>query len=284
VEQALGYEIKQQTLLWEKEEPPLQLSTRGWDADKGMTIEQREKESAHDYRYFPEPDIPPLKLKVKSEKLKVKSEKLKVDFDLDTIKSQMPELPQTKRQRFAEQYGFSAADAAILTRDYGLADYTEKVMSELNEWLGSDDVKMDFDGHRAAKLTANWLINNLAPMVNDNWHALKITPENLAEFISLIAAGRISSKAGQNVLKIMFDTGQDPTDVISTENLAQVDDEKDLVEIIKKVIAENPKVIADYRKGKENAVKFFIGAVMRETKGRAKPQKAEELLKKMLSK
>ncbi|MEK9166002.1 MAG: Asp-tRNA(Asn)/Glu-tRNA(Gln) amidotransferase subunit GatB [Patescibacteria group bacterium] len=269
VERALAFEIKRQKLLWEQKKQPLTQSTRGWDDVKGITLEQRQKEEAHDYRYFPEPDIPPIIMKEK--------------IDITVIKNRLPELPQAKRERFHKQYGFSYADAAILTRDYNLADYVEKVMSELEAWIESieqDNKKQPTA--RLAKLAANWLINELAPRIDHKWKRLIVTPENFAEFTALIAESRISSKAGQKILDLMLKTGTDPSDIIAEENLTQVENKNELADIVKKVIADNPEAVADYKVGKLNAIKFLLGAVMRETKGRANPEIAEKMLKESL--
>src|SRR3989338_1387544 len=269
VERALNYEIKRQEQLWKDGKAPSHQSTRGWNDERGITEEQREKESAHDYRYFPEPDIPPIKFKI---------------ADIRAIKKTLPELPKQKRERFHKQYGFSISDANLLTRDYALADYAEKVMSELLAWMESIAQESEENsGQRLAKLAANWLINNLAPLVKNDWKTLSVSPENFAEFVSLILEGKISSRAGQTVLQKMLLTGTDPVDIIQTENLAQTHDESELAEVVSKVIAENQKVVADFRAGKTNAVKPLIGAIMKATKGRANPKVAEELLKKIIS-
>ncbi len=280
VERALAYEIKRQTLLFEQKTPPAVESTRGWNEEKGITEEQRTKEAAHDYRYFPEPDIPPIKFKTEPKKLSWHGKII----NLEAIKKTLPELPKQKRERFHEQYGFSISDANLLTRDYALADYAEKVMSELLAWMESIEQKSEENpGHRLAKLAANWLINNLAPLVKNEWKTISVSPENFAEFVSLILEGKISSRAGQTVLQKMLLTGADPGDIIQTENLAQTHDESELAEVVSKVIAENQKVIADFRAGKTNAIKRLMGTIMKETKGRANPKIAEELLKKVIS-
>ncbi len=284
VERALNYEIKRQKLLWEGGDAPKTNSTRGWNEEKGITEKQREKESAHDYRYFPEPDIPLIKFSTKGGSIHARKHGAfggKVTgIDIEKIRKNIPELPQQKRERFHGQYQFSYADANILTRDPSLTNYTEKVMSELFAWTESVEQKKSDGVSRLAKLAANWLINNLSPLIRRDWTNLSITPENFAEFIMLIAEGKLSSSAGQTVLRKMAETGADPGDIVQTENLAQTRDESELSEIISKVIAENPKPVHDFRSGKTSALKSLMGAVMRETKGRANPKIAEEFLKK----
>lgn len=266
VERALNYEIKRQRQLWGEGNAPKTQSTRGWNEAKGITEEQREKEAAHDYRYFPEPDIPPILIANVT--------------DIELLKKEIPELPMQKRERFHGQYGFSYADANMITRDYALADYAEKVMSELLALVESMEQRSEEDSARCAKLAANWLINNLAPLVKNEWQRIAISAENFAEFITLIAEGKISSRAGQAILQKMAETGGDPGDIMQTENLAQTHDESELAEIVSKVIAENQRALEDLRAGKINALKSLMGAVMKETRGRANPKIAEELLKK----
>jgi aspartyl-tRNA(Asn)/glutamyl-tRNA(Gln) amidotransferase subunit B len=285
VERALAYEIKRQRLLWEQGNPPRIQSTRGWDEAKAITVEQREKEEAHDYRYFPEPDIPPILLKHKTSNIKQKC-----IIDISAVKNSLPELPQAKRQRFVDQYGFSWADAQILTRDYNLSDYVEKVMSELLAWVESLEQENVVENSRLAKLAANWLINELAPRINhksrqdrDKWKKMAMTAENFAEFVALIAEGKISAKAGQQILGVMLKTGQDPSDIIAQKNLVQVGDKDKLIDIVKKVIADNPEPAAEYKSGKKIVIKFLMGAVMRETNGRANPQVVERLLIEILN-
>ena len=275
VERALAYEIKRQTLLWEQDSAPKIESTRGWDEEKGATIEQREKEAVHDYRYFCEPDIPPIR--IMNYELGIKNNEQSY-IDLKTINASLPELPQAKRQRFMNQYNFSLADASILTRDYALANYTEAVMSELYAWIESLEQNQEQDTKRAAKLAENWLINNLLPLA-DNFETLKISPENFAELIAFIAQRKINSTAAQSILKIMAQSGKDPNAILLEENLTQMEDDKDLKTIIAKVIAQNKQASDDLKKGKEQAIKTLIGGVMRETKGRANPQLVEKLIK-----
>jgi len=270
VEKALAYEIKRQKMLWDQGKAPKIQTTRGWDEAKGKTVEQRQKEKAHDYRYFPEPDIPPIVFANNP------------DIDIKKIKKSLPELPHAKRIRFVNQYNFSWADVSILTKDYTLANYIEKIMSELQEWEKSLDQENKNSSKKLAKLTANWLINELAQRVNHKWPPKKITPENFAEFIILIAKGKISAKAGQKVLDIMLKQGSDPSDIIEQENLTQVKDKNQLEQIIKKIITNNKKAVKQYQAGKTNVIKFLIGAVMRETKGRANPQIVEKLLEQKL--
>ena len=289
VERAIEYEIKRQTKLIEQgESDKIVQETRGWDETKGSTFSQREKESAHDYRYFPEPDIPPLKITKKK---------------IDELKKKLPELPIPKRSRFVKQYGFKYADANILVSDPALADYTEQVVAELRAWLmsvegasGSEDEIWGQNREKVAKLVAGWLVNKLSALMsqhNVSWGFktpantgqanLKITPENFAEFITLIYESKINSAAAKEILSQMFKTGADPTHIMSEKDLSQVSDEKDLGSIISEVIKKNPDPVAQYKNGKYGAIMFLVGQVMKLTKGKANPQVVQNMLRKKLS-
>jgi aspartyl-tRNA(Asn)/glutamyl-tRNA(Gln) amidotransferase subunit B len=294
VERALAYEIKRQTILFEQKTPPQVESTRGWNEEKGITEEQRIKESANDYRYFPDPDIPPIHISENAKEHTVhtlsfsrsrsrRSNLSYITIFLSEIAKSIPELPLQKKSRFHTQYGLSYSDAALLTRDYHLADYTEKVISELFEWAESMAEETDFDNTKLVKLAANWLINEFVPKISQTWEEILVTAENFAEFIALIAKGTISAKAGQRILSVMIETGKDPSDIMQEENLEQVEESDELTEVVKKVIDENKKVVRDYVAGKKTALKFLMGAVMRETHGRANPQAVEKLIKKLFT-
>jgi len=284
VERAIEYEIKRQTkLIKEGRASEIVQETRGWDETKGTTFSQREKESAHDYRYFPEPDIPPLKITKKK---------------ADELKKDLPELPHPKRLRFIEQYGFKYPDATILVSDPDFADYTEQVMAELRVWLmaaegtkGSEDEIWGANREKVAKLVSGWLINKLGALINEGGQTfahlheedkLKITPENFAEFITLIYESRLNSTAAQEVLAIMFKKGSDPSHIMSEKDLTQVSDEKDLDVIITKVIDKNPEPVTQFKNGKEGAIMYLVGQVMKLTKGKANPQVVQKMLKDKL--
>lgn len=276
VEKALEYEIKRQKKLWEAGNPPKFNSTRGWNEIKMITEIQREKEEASDYRYFPEPDIPPLKLKIIANNIS------------------LPELPYQRRMRFIAEYGFSYADAKILSSDKYLSFFVEKTISELKAWLisleiesGTEEEIWEKNKKTLSKITGNWIINKLGALVksyNVLWKNLKITPENFAEFIALIFEQKISSRIAQDILEVMFKTGADPSHIIESKGLEKIEKEEDLLPIIEKIIEENPKAVQDYKKGKHTALKFFIGQIMRQTKGKADPKIAEKMIKKILCK
>ncbi len=266
-ERAINYEIERQTKILEKGEKVTQ-ETRGWDENKNQTFSQRTKEESHDYRYFPEPDLPPVRL----------------DQDqIDYIKSELPELPNSRRTRFVNEYGITAKDAEVFTVQKSLGGYFEKVSSELLEWLESSknlDAKSGL-----TKLAANYLITEIQKLLAESKEPvsnLKITPEDFAELIILIHQGRISSSAAQIILKEMFATSEDPHQILLDKNLAQVSNRDELVKAAQDIIAENPKPVEDYKKGKTESLKFLVGQLMRLTKGKANPQIGEEILKDLL--
>lgn len=266
VQSSIDYEIKRQTDLLNSDEKIIQ-ETKGWDESKQGTFSQRIKEGSQDYRYFPEPDLPPL---------------THLADDNMQITASLPELPQARRIRFFEEYQLPSANINTLIINEKLADYFEQVVSELKTWLKIKSI----DGKQPMiKLTANYLLTELQKLLLVNKIGIedcKISPENFAEFITLIQQKEISSSAAQTVLKEMFATGADPSHIIEDKELKQVNDEDVLVKISKKIIQENPQPVKDYQSGKENALQFLVGKVMAASKGQANPEIARELLKKQL--
>ena len=267
VERAIEYEIKRQADLLESGEKIIQ-ETRGWDDNKQKTFSQRTKEEAEDYRYFPEPDLPPLKI-----------------FNLKSkILNLILELPQARRERFKKEYQLPEKDIEILVNQKKSADYFEGVCSEFNQ---TEEAKEKLSLQKLYKLTANYLLTEI-PRIADVLKIIdyslpeKITAENFSEFIVLIEKGEISSSAGQLVLKEMFLTGADPTHIIEDKGLKQVSSEDELTKIVEQVIKNNEQSVKDYRAGKENALQFLVGQVMRESKGKANPQIVSKILKNFL--
>ncbi len=276
VERALDYEIKRQTKLWLDDKPPMDLTTRGWDDTKGITVEQRTKEGASDYRYFPEPDLPPLHLTELGEELRAK----------------VPELPTARRARFMDEYGFSKDDAATICDDLALAAYAEKVFSELQEWASTqakaDGKAFDWDTERPAysRLVAGWLLTKLRGVMAEHKidiRTLKILPENFAELIVMIAQKKVTGANGLVILTEMAMSGADPSIIMEEKNLGAIEDSGELELAVKNAIVANEKSVADYKAGKEAAIMFLVGQVMRLTKGKADPETAKELLKKELA-
>jgi aspartyl-tRNA(Asn)/glutamyl-tRNA(Gln) amidotransferase subunit B len=261
VEKAIEYEIKRQAELLDEGKEVAQ-ETRGWDEGRMITFSQREKESAHDYRYFPEPDLPPLEIGS--------------DF-VEKIKAELPELPVQKAKRFVEEYKISAYDAEVLVRDKVLAEFFEEAVSEA---MASSD-----NGEKVAKLTANYILTEIRKYLDEKTAIsdLKLTPENFGELMSIVASVKINSSAAQTVLEEMIKTGADPEQIIAEKNLAQLDDESEIENVVKKIISDNPEPTGAYKEGKQNALQFLVGQTMKETKGKVNPQRAEELLKKYLT-
>jgi len=269
VERAINFEIKRQTERLEKDEKILG-ETRGWDENKGETFSQRLKETSADYRYFPEPDIPPLK----------------IDDDLLAgLEAQLPEMPPTKKKRFLKEYGLSEDAAEILTGDRDLAAWTENVISELDAWIEANGDEEARQEKRLAKTAANWITSELLKHLNaDNRKIteLKITAENFAELICLIYQDKINSSAGQKILEKMYWEGGDPTDIMRDLGLEQMDNTEELAAAVDQIIAANPTQLEQYRNGKTNVLQFFVGQIMAATKGKANPKIVKELLEKSL--
>jgi len=266
VQKAIDFEIARQTELLEAGERVVQ-ETRGWHDKKEITFSQREKESAHDYRYFPEPDLPPLHFDEKY---------------IEEVKVQIPELPEQKRERFAKEYEIEDAQIEILVTNKDLSEYFEKVCSEFSEWLVAEKIK---DNKGFAKLAANYLISDIQGLLgakNFVEKNFKITPEDFAEFIKMIYQQEINSKTAKMVLAEMYNTGVDPSDIVNSNNWRQMKDDGQLEKIIQEIIAKNPKAVADYKAGNQNAIQFLSGQVMGATRGTANPEKVQELLKKYL--
>ena len=272
VERSIEYEIKRQTEVLDDGGKIIQ-ETRGWNADKQETYSQRKKEEAHDYRYFPEPDLPPLDLTKKAGM-----------FDVQKIKDSIPELPLLKKYRFINQYKITEENAKIFSEDKELANYFEEIISELKHWIkdkGIDGNKLD----KLTKLTANYILTELQRLLYVNNTLVsdcKITAENFAEFITLIDEGKISSSGAQTMLEEMFLAGGDPSNILDKKGLEQISNEDEIEKIIDEVIKNNLQSVEDYKSGKEVALKFLVGQVMKESKGKANPQVAGEILKKKL--
>ncbi len=272
VEKAVDFEIKRQEEVLESGEKVVQ-ETRGWHDKKEITFSQREKEEAYDYRYFPEPDLPAMHFD---------------DKYVEEIKGTIPELPEGKRGRFKKQYGLDKNSIEIFVANKDLSEYYEKVVSEFEQWLKEQDLKEDTtkkEEKNIYKLTANYLASDVKGLLCDKEFVeteFKITPENFAEFVKMIYKNEISSKIAKMVLADMYNTGADPSSVVDENNLRQMTDTGDIEKIIKEVVAKNPKAVEDYKAGKQNALQFLAGQVMAATRGTAKPETVQELLKKIL--
>jgi len=271
IEKAILFETERQISMLEKGEVWTQ-QTRGWNDAKGETVMQRKKETSADYRYFPDPDIPPFHPN-------------KIAGDL-----KLPELPQAKRERFHEEYGFSYADAKLLSDNKDWANFTESVMSELVDWLynlpeisgDSDDIK-EQKKNKIARLAGGWMTNKLLGYIkekNIRISDIKVTPENFAELMALVYAERVNSTNALKILVEMIEskTDRDPTHIMEEKGYGQIKDEGALLSVIDEVIINNPAQVEQYKSGKETVIKFLVGMVMKATEGSANPQIAEKLL------
>ncbi len=263
VYRAMEYEVKRQIKMVEEGERLIQ-ETRGWVEERGITVAQRSKEHAHDYRYFPEPDLPPLTLSQEY---------------IDEIKSKLPELAEAKRNRLIEDYGLPFYDADLLTSSKEMADYEEEFIAEaLLTNLPKNDV---------AKLGSNWLLGEVSRIMNANNIDItdfrkKVSPKKLAGLTVLNSQGIINTATAKSMLEEMYNTGKDPDVLLKDGERSQISDSQELEEVVSKAIATNAQAVADYRQGKEQALKFLVGQVMKATRGRANAQLVNELLKKKL--
>lgn len=251
VQRAIEYEIKRQAQILDRGEPVRQ-ETRGWDADKGVTIGQRSKESAHDYRYFPEPDLVPV---IVDEAWEAR------------IRDSLPELPRNRRERLMNVHGLSEYDAGVISMTRPMADYFEASVA----------------AGAPAKTAANWIMGDLLALSEDpGLGSSSVSPEQLANLIGLIEQGTISGKMAKEVLTEMWDTGQDPEAIVKDKGLVQISDSSELEELIAEVIAEHPGPVSEYREGKKQALGFLMGQVMKASQGKANPKLANSILAKEL--
>ncbi|HPK53129.1 MAG TPA: Asp-tRNA(Asn)/Glu-tRNA(Gln) amidotransferase subunit GatB [Smithellaceae bacterium] len=254
VQRALEYEIKRQQYIVENGGAIVQ-ETRLWDDAQGITNSMRSKEEAHDYRYFPDPDLVPVV----------------VDGDwMENVRGQLPELPLAKRERFVRDYRIPAYDAGVLTADKALAHYYEEVVALCS----------------SPKAASNWVMGDVMRFLNEDKRDIRDCPISaaaLAEMIKLIEDGTISGKMAKEISEEMYKTGKSPRDIIAEKGMIQITDESVLTAAIQKIIDASPQQLKDYRSGKEKLFGFFVGKVMKETQGKANPQLVNNLLKKMLA-
>jgi aspartyl-tRNA(Asn)/glutamyl-tRNA(Gln) amidotransferase subunit B len=246
VRRALAYEISRQMAVLDKG-GKISQETRRWDDDVGTTSVMRTKEYAHDYRYFPEPDLMPVSVS---------------DEMLAGIGKELPELPEAKRQRFMKQYGLPEYDASVLVADAEVAAFYERAAA----------------GSKNPKAISNWVMTELLGKFGQS----RIAPEQLAELVALIDAGQISGKQGKEVFAEMFASGKSPSAIVKEKGLEQVSDTGAIEEFVDEAMAMNPKSVADFKAGNEAALNFLKGQVMKLSKGRANPQLAGEILKRKL--
>jgi aspartyl-tRNA(Asn)/glutamyl-tRNA(Gln) amidotransferase subunit B len=251
---AVEHEIRRQTQALDKGEVLYQ-ETRLWDDARGVTEPMRRKETAMDYRYFPEPDLVPLEID---------------DEWIARVQAELPELEDSRRKRIAQQYDLTDYDARILVSERALADLLEETVA----------------AGAPAKAAANWITGRLLYHINERGldvENLALKPATLAELVQMVASGAVSGPAARQVLDRIVESGESPTAVVQELGLSQISDAGEISSVISEVIAENLEAVESFRKGKEAALKFLVGQVMRKSKGRANPQLATELLKERIA-
>ncbi len=254
VKKALEYEVRRHEQVISNGGKIVQ-ETLLWNDEKAMTITMRSKEQAHDYRYFPDPDLVPFTIDQKV---------------IEGVRAELPELPQAKFLRFLSEYGLSDYDANILVADSGMADFFEAAIKEYPQ----------------AKKIANWMVGPLIMEMNNRKtqvHELKITPKNLVSLIAKVEDGIVSNLVGKEVLTMMLDEGNGADDIIKEKELAQVSDDSALLVIIDEIIAQNPAVVEQIRSGKPNATGFLVGQAMKKSGGKANPKKLNELITRRIT-
>ncbi len=253
VEKAIEYEIKRQIMVVEDGGKVVQ-ETRLWDADKGITESMRSKEEAHDYRYFPEPDLVPIR---------------PGKSWIDEIRASLPELPDAKRTRFAAEMGLPEYDAELLTSEMPLAQWFEEAVGAGGQ----------------PKAVSNWMMGELMRLLNEDNRSIEeclLKPERLAEMLTLVDKGTISGKIAKTVFEEMYRTGKDAGTIVREKGLVQISDATEIEKLVDEVISKHPNEAERFRGGDEKLLGFFVGQVMKASKGKANPQMLNELLKKKL--
>ncbi|GAB6138127.1 Asp-tRNA(Asn)/Glu-tRNA(Gln) amidotransferase subunit GatB [Halanaerobaculum tunisiense] len=253
IEKALTYEAKRQAKVLDEGGEIVQ-GTRTWDEDAGQTLALREKEEAHDYRYFPEPDLVPVV----------------VDQDwVAEIEADIPELPAQRQERYVQELGIPEYDAQVITADREMANFFEAVVAEYDD----------------AKEVSNWMMGEMSRLLKEEEQTIaeiEFGPQDLADLLTMVADDTISRDAGKEVLEKMFATGQQPATIVEEEGLKQISDEGELDSIVEDVLADNESAVQDYHDGNKNVIGFLIGQTMQASGGKANPQKVRELLQEKL--
>lgn len=254
VERVIQYEINRQTDILESGGKVIQ-ETRTWDESKGRTYSLRSKEDSDEYRYFPEPDLPPV---------------IVMEDYIEKLRAELPEMPKEKRQRMIDKDGLPEYDAGIITASKALVDFYDAVHTHYGD----------------AKKISNWIMGELLAKVNAEGielDALKIQPEQMAALLKLVDSGEISGKIAKKVFAEMFETGKNPDDIIKEQGLKQISDETELKTMIEQVAETNPKSVEDYKAGKTKALGFLVGQIMKQSRGQANPAVINRLLVEKLN-
>ncbi len=258
---ALNHEVERQKRILEDGGRVVQ-ETRGWLEERRVTVSQRSKEHAHDYRYFPEPDLPPLQISSQW---------------VEEIRRQLPELAEQRKSRFIEQYGLPAYDADLLTHTRPMADYFEETVAL------RPDSGPTLESY--AKSVSNWMLGDLSRLMNLEGMAIgdcRVRPNHLAQLLALVESGSLSNTMAKPVLEEAFASGKEPGIIVKDKGLAQISDTGEVDAAVAQAIADNPKAVADFMGGKETAAKYLVGQVMKITRGRAKPDLVQELVQTAL--
>jgi aspartyl-tRNA(Asn)/glutamyl-tRNA(Gln) amidotransferase subunit B len=256
LERATAFEIARQSKVLVNG-GTVEQETLGWNEAKETTYSQRSKEDAHDYRYFPEPDLPPLVVD---------------ESWLERVRTELPELPRAKYQRFIEQYGLTEYDAGVLTSEKAVADYFEEALNRKSKIVNPKSI-------------ANWMTGDLFSLMNQanlSVADLKVRPEALADLVGLVAAGEINQSTGKAVLSEMFQSGKSAAEIVEARGLKQVSDESLLATLVRQVLGENPEQVASFKAGKETVANWLFGQVMRKAAGKANPQVVRAELERQL--
>lgn len=253
VQRGLEYEEKRQAKVLDAGGEITQETLR-WNEEQGVTVSMRGKEEAHDYRYFPDPDLVDIIIEQEW---------------IDRIKSELPELPEQRKARYIESYDLSEYDADIIISSKALADFFEEILKHTKD----------------AKSVVNWIIGDLQAYLNANnieMEDCKVTSKALGEMINLIEKGTISGKIAKKVFAAMLETGKDPEAIVKEQGLVQISDEGEIAKIVEQVLINNPKSVEDVKSGKQQAIGFLVGQVMKETRGKANPQLVNKIIKEKI--
>jgi aspartyl-tRNA(Asn)/glutamyl-tRNA(Gln) amidotransferase subunit B len=254
VQRALEFEIRRQRALLERGERVIQ-ETLLWDANRNITLSMRGKEEAHDYRYFPDPDLVPIVVEKEW---------------VETVRATLPELPDAKRERFLKDYELPVYDAQVLTSSKALANYFETVVKSFAQ----------------PKIVSNWIMSDLIRELKRDDREIEdcpVPPENLVELLSLIDQGVISGKIAKSVFEEMYSTGKQAKAIVEEKGLVQVKDESAIESVVDEVLAESPSEVENYKAGKDKLFGYFVGQVMKKTKGKANPKLVNEILRRKLA-
>jgi aspartyl-tRNA(Asn)/glutamyl-tRNA(Gln) amidotransferase subunit B len=257
VKQALAYEIERQVAVLEAGDQVRQV-TMGWDERRGQTVEQRSKETSEDYRYFPEPDLPPLQIE---------------RAWVEEIEATLPELPGARRARFVAEYGLAPEEASVLVADRAVADYFEAA-AQAGRTRGVEP-----------RTTSNWVTGEIFRLLKAEgieMDKLPVAPDALAELMALVEEGTITANSSKRVLEAIYATGRSPAEIVKEQGLAQISDEAALAQVVEELLAAHPEEVASFREGKETLLQWFVGQVMRATRGKANPQVVMALLEARL--